>query len=61
MLYGFVPTGAVALVLAARAAAARHRFPDQAARLRDEAQRWLVATLLIGAAVELPVIAAAVV
>ena len=59
-LYGFVPTGVVALALASRAAAVGRSDPSLAARRRRSAERWLIATLLIGAAVELPVIAAAI-
>jgi hypothetical protein len=59
-LYDFVPTGAVAFALATRAATVGGRDPRAAARLRRQAERWLIATLFIGAAVELPVIAAAI-
>lgn len=55
--YAFVPSGAVAFALAAGALAVRDR--RAAARLRQNARTWLIATLLIGAAVEAPVIAAA--
>jgi len=56
--YGFVPTGAVALACAAAAAARAARGADPAPFDR-RADAWLTATLFIGAAVELPVILAA--
>lgn len=57
MLYGFVPTGAVALALALRALA----LGPGESHARKVARRWLVATLFIGALVEVPVIAHALV
>jgi len=57
-LYGFIPTGLVALACAAAAAvrASRGADPEPFARRAD---LWLTATLCIGAAVEVPVILAA--
>jgi len=57
-LYGFIPTGLVALACAAAAAARAWRADDPAELLR-RADDWLTVTLLVGAAVELPVILAA--
>ena len=55
--FGFVPTGVVATVCAARACSliAQGR---PAGRALASASAWLVATLVIGVAVEVPVVAA---
>lgn len=58
-LYGFIPTGIVALTCAAAATARARRGDDPAAHLR-RADGWLTVTVLVGAALELPVILAAV-
>lgn len=56
-LFGFVPTGVVATVYAARAwsLAAQGR---SAGRVINGAALWLTATVVIGIAVEAPVVAA---
>jgi len=57
-LYGFVPTGVVALGLSvwAMSLTCRGEDPGHARRL---AVSWLLVTLFVGAAVDVPVIAAA--
>lgn len=57
-LYGFVPTGVVALGLSLWAMGLSFRGDDPG-RARRLAGRWLLVTLFIGAAVDVPVIAAA--
>ena len=57
-LYGFVPTGVVALGLSMVALGRASRGED-AGPAQRAALKWVVVTLFLGAAVEVPVLAAA--